>query len=142
MDLIGKSNGLLLDTKSALEILEQEQMNSPILTMSKSIDTLLDGGIPLSKVTEIAGIAGVGKTQIWYVINVFELCCDAFGHYKFTVFSLQLCVSVQMPELCGGLQGQAIFIDTEGSFNISRLQGDIGSHIFIVIERLKVSYSF
>merc|ERR1712135_144735 len=27
-----------------------------------------------------------------------------------------------MPKECGGIQGQAIFIDTEGSFNVSRLQ--------------------
>jgi len=39
------------------------------------------------------------------------------------IFSLQLCVSVQIPEQCGGVQGQAIFIDTEGSFNASRLEG-------------------
>lgn len=38
-------------------------------------------------------------------------------------FSLQLCVDVQIPEQGGGLQGQAVFIDTEGSFNISRIQG-------------------
>jgi RecA/RadA recombinase len=30
-----------------------------------------------------------------------------------------------MPEECGGVQGQAIFIDTEGSFNVSRLEGSV-----------------
>jgi hypothetical protein len=33
-----------------------------------------------------------------------------------------------MPEECGGVQGQAIFIDTEGSFNTSRLEGSV--HFF------------
>lgn len=65
LDLVGKSNGLQLCTKTALEILKEENSNQPIITMSKNIDTLLNGGIPLSKVTEIAGVAGVGKTQIW-----------------------------------------------------------------------------
>lgn len=59
-------------TKTALQLLIEEQSNQPILTLSQSIDTLLDGGIPLSKVTEIAGIAGVGKTQIWYVLSSID----------------------------------------------------------------------
>lgn len=28
-----------------------------------------------------------------------------------------------MPSTCEGLEGQAVFIDTEGSFNVSRLEG-------------------
>lgn len=56
---------MLLDTKTALQILEEEHNNYPIVTMSQSIDRLLNGGVPLSKVTEISGIAGVGKTQLW-----------------------------------------------------------------------------
>lgn len=65
LDLVGRPNEIYLHTKTAFEILKEEQLNHPILTMSQSIDRLLDGGVPLSKVTEISGIAGVGKTQIW-----------------------------------------------------------------------------
>jgi hypothetical protein len=36
-----------------------------------------------------------------------------------------------MPEECGGVQGQAIFIDTEGSFNVSRLEGSV--HIILLL---------
>ncbi|KAI9556763.1 D repair protein RAD51-like protein [Daphnia sinensis] len=100
LDLVRKPNGLFLETKTALEILREEQRNYPIVTMSQNIDKILNGGVPLAKITEISGIAGVGKTQ---------LC-------------LQLCVTVQMPEECGGLKGHAVYIDTEGSFNASRLQ--------------------
>ncbi|XP_046439069.1 DNA repair protein RAD51 homolog 3-like isoform X2 [Daphnia pulex] len=100
LDLVGKPMGKFLDTKTALEILREEQLLHPIVTLSQNVDEILCGGVPLSKVTEISGIAGVGKTQ---------LC-------------LQLCVTVQIPEECGGIQGQAIFIDTEGSFNASRLE--------------------
>lgn len=60
----------------------------------------IEGGIPIGKINEICGAAGVGKTQ---------LC-------------MQLCVNVQIPELLGGLQGKAIYIDTEGSFVKSRLE--------------------
>ena len=34
-----------------------------------------------------------------------------------------------MPKACGGVQGQAVFIDTEGSFNVSRLKGNLAYHI-------------
>jgi len=37
---------------------------------------------------------------------------------------LQLCITVQMPKEYGGTQGQAIYIDTEGSFNVSRIEGN------------------
>lgn len=32
------------------------------------------------------------------------------------VYSMQLCVDATIPECFGGVQGQALFIDTEGSF--------------------------
>ena len=57
------------------------------------------GGIPLKKIAELAGAAGLGKTQ---------LC-------------MQLCVNVQIPEQIGGLEGQAVYIDTEGSFISKRV---------------------
>ena len=48
-------------------MLKEEKSNIPICTMSKNIDDILSGGIHPSKITEIAGIAGVGKTQLWYL---------------------------------------------------------------------------
>jgi RecA/RadA recombinase len=50
--------------------------------------------ICLHKSSEIAGKAGLGKTQ---------LC-------------LQLCATVQVPSVLGGLEGEAVFLDTEGAF--------------------------
>ena len=47
----------------------------------------------------MCGSAGVGKTQI----------------------AMQLSVNVQMPESIGGLNGQCVYIDTEGSFISKRL---------------------
>ncbi len=57
--------GKFLDTKTALEILREEQILRPIVTLSQNVDKILCGGVPLSKVAEISGIAGVGKPQLW-----------------------------------------------------------------------------
>ena len=50
--------------------------------------------MPLSKLTEFCGAPGIGKTQL----------------------AVQLCINVQIPESAGGLGGEAVYIDTEGSF--------------------------
>lgn len=91
LDLVGKSSGMLLNTRTAYDILLQEKAFSPILTFSKEIDKLLNGGIFLSKVTEISGIAGVGKTQFWYCI-----CLLAQQLSKF----INVCSEFQPSTLC------------------------------------------
>ncbi|KAL5113041.1 hypothetical protein TcWFU_010038 [Taenia crassiceps] len=70
-----------------------------ILTMSKSFDDLMGGGFPCGRITELCGQPGVGKTQ----------------------FCLQTSLTVQIPQWCGGLDGEAVFLDTEGSFIPKRL---------------------
>uniref|UniRef100_A0A8D0HJU4 DNA repair protein RAD51 homolog 3 n=1 Tax=Sphenodon punctatus TaxID=8508 RepID=A0A8D0HJU4_SPHPU len=84
---------------TALELLKQEQAQGFIITFCSALDDILGGGIQLTKVTEICGAPGVGKTQ---------LC-------------MQLAVDVQIPECFGGLAGEAVFIDTEGSFMVDRV---------------------
>ncbi|GIY83830.1 DNA repair protein RAD51 homolog 3 [Caerostris darwini] len=84
---------------SALDVLLDEKSQSPITTSCKAFDLILNGGIPLTKVTEICGCPGAGKTQ---------MC-------------LQLCVNVQIPECFGGIDAEAFYIDTEGSFVVQRL---------------------
>ncbi|XP_044286062.1 DNA repair protein RAD51 homolog 3 isoform X3 [Varanus komodoensis] len=84
---------------TALELLEEEQTQGTIVTFCSALDGLLGGGVQLTKLTEICGPPGVGKTQ---------LC-------------MQLAVDVQIPECFGGLAGEAIFIDTEGSFMVDRV---------------------
>lgn len=68
--------------------------NQFIVTFCRSIDGLLGGGIALGQVTEIAGLPGTGKTQL----------------------ALQLCVLARLPQIYGGVQGQTLYIDAEGSF--------------------------
>nr|XP_001500693.5 DNA repair protein RAD51 homolog 3 [Equus caballus] len=84
---------------TALELLEQEHTQNFIITFCSALDNILGGGVPLTKTTEICGAPGVGKTQ---------LC-------------MQLAVDVQIPECFGGVEGEAVFIDTEGSFMVDRV---------------------
>ncbi|XP_075706524.1 DNA repair protein RAD51 homolog 3 isoform X3 [Rhinoderma darwinii] len=84
---------------TALELLEQEQAHTPIITFCSALDGILGGGVPLTKVTEICGPPGIGKTQ---------LC-------------MQLAVDVQIPECFGGVNGETVYIDTENSFIVERL---------------------
>ncbi|KAM3854855.1 DNA repair protein RAD51 homolog 3 isoform 1-T2 [Vipera latastei] len=84
---------------TALELLEKEQTQGFIVTFCSALDDILGGGVQLTKITEICGVPGVGKTQ---------LC-------------MQLVVDVQIPECFGGLAAEAVFIDTEGSFMVDRV---------------------
>ncbi len=86
--------------KTALE-LKLERMNTrKITTSSKNLDELLGGGIETRMLTEIFGEYGSGKTQICH----------------------QLSVNVQLPEDKGGLEGKAVYIDTEGTFRWERIE--------------------
>lgn len=72
-----------------------------IITFCRSLDQLLHrSGIPLGSLTEIAGLPGLGKTQ----------------------FAMQLAVNARLPVLLGGVQGQTIYVDAEGSLAPERLE--------------------
>ncbi|XP_042264611.1 DNA repair protein RAD51 homolog 3 [Thunnus maccoyii] len=83
---------------TALDLLQKEEELRSIVTFSSQLDAALGGGFPVGKTTEICGVPGIGKTQ---------LC-------------LQLAVDVQVPQCFGGVEGQVVFIDTEGSFFVQR----------------------
>ncbi|KAH9492193.1 DNA repair protein rad51c [Bulinus truncatus] len=85
--------------RSVLELFRQEQESGHIITFCESLDNMLGGGVPLCKITEICGAPGLGKTQ---------LC-------------LQLAVDTHIPLELGGVDGEAVYIDTEGSFIVDRL---------------------
>ena len=71
-----------------------------IISFCRSIDNLfLPGGIPLGSVTEIAGLPGVGKTQL----------------------AMQLAVNARLPRVLGGVEGHTLYIDSEGSLVPERL---------------------
>ncbi len=86
--------------KTAKEI-KLERLNvRKITTGSKALDDLLGGGIETKTITEFFGEFGSGKTQICH----------------------QLSVNVQLPPERGGLNGKAVYIDTEGTFRWERIE--------------------
>ncbi|MHA1792337.1 MAG: DNA repair and recombination protein RadA [Promethearchaeota archaeon] len=68
-------------------------------TGSSEVDTLMGGGITTGRITEIFGAFKSGKTNI---VNT-------------------LCITVQLPREQGGLNGDVIYIDTEGTFSKSKI---------------------
>lgn len=81
-----------------MTLLSMPAESKGIVTFCRGIDELLGSGIPREEVTEVVGVPGVGKTQ---------LC-------------MQAAVNTTLPVALGGVDGQTIYIDTEGSFSASR----------------------
>ncbi|KAL1497665.1 hypothetical protein ABEB36_008588 [Hypothenemus hampei] len=70
-----------------------------ISTGCKSIDSILDGGIPINGIAELYGSSGVGKTQ----------------------FCLQLSLHLQLPIKLGGREKEVVYFCTEDVFPSRRL---------------------
>ncbi|CAI9103678.1 OLC1v1002209C1 [Oldenlandia corymbosa var. corymbosa] len=84
--------------QSAWDMLHEEEACKRITTSCSDLDDILGGGISCKEVTEIGGVPGIGKTQI----------------------GIQLAINVQIPVGYGGVEGKAVYIDTEGSFMVER----------------------
>ncbi len=84
---------------SGLEVAEKRSTVNKIHTGSHAFDELMGGGIETQSITEFFGEFGSCKTQ--------------FAH--------QLCVNVQRSIEDGGLEGHALFIDTENTFRPERI---------------------
>ncbi|XP_015609303.1 DNA repair protein RAD51 homolog 3 isoform X5 [Cephus cinctus] len=87
-------------TTSALGLLEEESLNDYVSSSSRALDIILNGGFRCETITELYGAPGSGKTQ---------LC-------------LQACVTVQLKEDQGGVNGRAIYIDTRNGLSVTRLE--------------------
>jgi len=85
--------------ETGVEIMERRKQIGKITTGSKAFDQLMGGGIETQAIIEFYGEFGSGKTQICH----------------------QLAVNVQMPKEQGGLEGEAIIIDTENTFRPERI---------------------
>jgi len=81
------------------ELLKMRQTVSRLTTGSKAMDELLGGGLETQTITEFYGEYGSGKSQLCH----------------------QLCVNVQLPPERGGLNGGALYIDTENTFRTERI---------------------
>jgi len=84
---------------TAEEYYKKRQNIGYISTGSKALDNLLGGGIETQAITELIGEFGTGKTQLCH----------------------QLAVNVQLPKEKGGLNANAIYIDSEGTFRPERI---------------------
>jgi DNA repair protein RadA len=85
--------------KSAKDLWEFRKNIARITTGSPELDDLFGGGVETASMIEFFGEFRTGKTQIMH----------------------QLCVNVQLPKDRGGLEGGALYIDTEGTFRPERI---------------------
>ena len=90
---------LKMGFEPASEVLKKRESIAKITTGSKALDDLLGGGVETQAILEAYGAFGSGKSQIAH----------------------QLSVNVQLPREQGGLEGKAIFIDTEQTFRPERI---------------------
>ncbi len=86
--------------ETADSVYEKRKQVGKITTGSKNLDNLLGGGVETGAITETHGAFGSSKSQL----------------------AFQLAVNVQLPKENGGLDGTAIFIDTENTFRPERIQ--------------------
>jgi DNA repair protein RadA len=90
---------LKMGFEPASEVLKKRESIAKITTGSKTLDELLGGGVETQAILEAYGAFGSGKSQIAH----------------------QLAVNVQLPKEQGGVEGKAIFIDTEQTFRPERI---------------------
>jgi len=91
--------GIEVSWVTAKELAELKTSIGRLTTGSSRLDVLLGGGVETQAITEFFGEFGTGKSQICH----------------------QLAVNVQLPIRRGGLDGAALYIDTENTFRPERI---------------------
>ena len=81
-------------------VLERREQIGKLSWGVDEVDDLLGGGVETQSITEVYGEFGAGKSQVTH----------------------QLAVNVQLPAEHGGLEGSAIFIDSEDTFRPERIE--------------------
>ncbi len=81
------------------DVLQRREKIGKLSWQVDEVDDLLGGGIETQSITEVYGEFGSGKSQVTH----------------------QLAVNVQLPNEYGGLEGSAIFIDSEDTFRPERI---------------------
>ncbi|WP_049934061.1 DNA repair and recombination protein RadA, partial [Halarchaeum acidiphilum] len=85
--------------ESGTAVLERREQIGKLSWNISEVDDLLGGGVETQSITEVYGEFGAGKSQVTH----------------------QLAVNVQLPEEHGGLEGSAVFIDSEDTFRPERI---------------------
>jgi len=86
--------------ESGSTVLERREQIGKLSWGVEEVDELLGGGVETQSITEVYGEFGAGKSQVTH----------------------QLSVTVQLPAEHGGLEGSAIFIDSEDTFRPERIE--------------------
>ena len=85
--------------ESGTQVLERREQIGKLSWQIEEVDDLLGGGIETQSITEVYGEFGAGKSQVTH----------------------QMAVNVQLPKEHGGLDGGAVFVDTEDTFRPERI---------------------
>jgi DNA repair protein RadA len=85
--------------ESGATVLERREQIGKLSWGVDEVDELLGGGVETQSITEVYGEFGSGKSQVTH----------------------QLAVNVQLPREHGGLEGSAIFVDSEDTFRPERI---------------------
>jgi DNA repair protein RadA len=85
--------------ESGATVLERREQIGKLTWGVEEVDELLGGGVETQSITEVYGEFGSGKSQVTH----------------------QLSVNVQLPAEHGGLEGSAIFVDSEDTFRPERI---------------------
>ncbi len=100
LDIIRAARSTLsLTFMRADELMKIRQTVMRLTTGSRAIDEVLAGGLETQTITEFYGEYGSGKSQLCH----------------------QMCVNVQLPTERGGLNGAALYVDTENTFRTERI---------------------
>ncbi|WP_436907998.1 DNA repair and recombination protein RadA [Halosimplex marinum] len=93
-------------------VLERREQIGKLTWGVDEVDDLLGGGIETQSISEVYGEFGAGKSQVTH----------------------QLSVNVQLPREHGGLEGSAMFIDSEDTFRPERIDQMVKGHDDEVLE--------
>ncbi|MGM0399426.1 MAG: DNA repair and recombination protein RadA [Halobacteriota archaeon] len=85
--------------ETGTDVLERREQIGKLTWGVPEVDELLGGGVETQSITEVYGEFGAGKSQVTH----------------------QLAVTVQLPREYGGLEGSAIFVDSEDTFRPERI---------------------
>ena len=92
--------------ESGAQVLERREQIGKLTWGVEEVDELLGGGVETQSITEVYGEFGAGKSQVTH----------------------QLAVTVQLPKEHGGLEGSAIFVDSEDTFRPERIDQMVRGH--------------
>ncbi|PSP71858.1 DNA repair and recombination protein RadA [Halobacteriales archaeon QS_3_64_16] len=85
--------------ESGSDVLRRREEIGKLTWGVEAVDDLLGGGVETQSITEVYGEFGAGKSQVTH----------------------ELAVTVQLPSEHGGLEGRAIFVDSEDTFRPERV---------------------